>query len=94
MWCDNISAIKSVDIQAQDPVWYNQLTNNLNEEQKQELQHLFVLADQRRAAQGKKLCITGYLGSQFIKHNYPRQFMGLWQCNCQSKYVLPLRSLV
>ncbi|CAB4025833.1 importin-7 isoform X1, partial [Paramuricea clavata] len=40
-----------LNIQAQDPAWYNQLTNNLNEEQKQELQHLFVLADQRRAAQ-------------------------------------------
>ncbi|XP_028414621.1 importin-7-like [Dendronephthya gigantea] len=50
---DEYSVFKQclLSIQAQDPVWYNQLTNNLNDEQKQELQRLFVLADQRRAAQ-------------------------------------------
>lgn len=43
------------DIQTRDPVWYQALTQALNEEQGKHLQDIATLADQRRAAHGEHL---------------------------------------
>ncbi|XP_046861110.1 importin-7-like [Xenia sp. Carnegie-2017] len=62
-----------LNIQAQDPAWYNQLTNSLNDQQKRDLQHLFVLADQRRAAQEtRRLDMQG--GYNFANTSVPSNF--------------------
>jgi len=37
-----------------DPVWYNALTTALSDEQRKNIQEIFVLADQRLAAAGKE----------------------------------------
>lgn len=39
-------------IQNRNPVWYQALTQGLNEEQRKQLQDIATLADQRRAAHG------------------------------------------
>lgn len=39
-------------IQNRNPVWYQTLTQGLNEEQRKQLQDIATLADQRRAAHG------------------------------------------
>lgn len=45
----------TADIQTRDPVWYQALTQALNEEQGKHLQDIATLADQRRAAHGEHL---------------------------------------
>lgn len=39
-------------LQTQDPNWYNLLISHLTAEQKTELEEVFTLADQRKAAAG------------------------------------------
>lgn len=40
------------DIKAADPSWYMQLVTNLNEESRKDLDEIYRLADQKRAAAG------------------------------------------
>lgn len=50
-----VSPPPPADIQTRDPVWYQALTQALNEEQGKHLQDIATLADQRRAAHGEHL---------------------------------------
>lgn len=43
-------------LQQNDPAWYTAVTGNLTEEQKKEIDEIFKLAEQRRAAAGNELC--------------------------------------
>ena len=45
LWC--VSAIEQ-----RDPAWYQALCGHLNDRQKKELNEVFKLADQRKAAEG------------------------------------------
>lgn len=44
------------DLQANDPNWYNSLISQLTEEQRKEVEEVFKLAEQRRAAAGQCHC--------------------------------------
>lgn len=46
------SASLSAALEQQDPVWYQTLTAHLTEDQGKEVQEVFKLAEQRRAAAG------------------------------------------
>lgn len=62
-----------LNIQVGDPAWYAELTNRLTDEQKQELQQIFVLADQRRAQQeSRQLDLQG--GYNFASTSVPHDF--------------------
>jgi len=43
----------SLDIQSSDPAWYQLLVSQLTEEDKKEIEEVFRLADQKRAAAGQ-----------------------------------------
>ena len=44
-----------LDIQSTDPAWYQLLVSQLTEEHKKELEDVFRLAEQKRAAAGQQL---------------------------------------
>ena len=45
-----------VDLQTTDPNWYTSVTGQLTPEQSKQLEEIFKLADQRKAAAGKSQC--------------------------------------
>jgi len=44
-----------LDIQSTDPAWYQLLVSHLTEEHKKELEDVFRLAEQKKAAAGEQL---------------------------------------
>nr|XP_013813251.1 PREDICTED: importin-7-like [Apteryx mantelli mantelli] len=60
-------------IQNRNPVWYQTLTQGLNEEQRKQLQDIATLADQRRAAHESKM-IEKHGGYKFNAPVVPTSF--------------------
>jgi len=46
------------DIQSTDPAWYQLLVSELTEDHKKELEEVFRLADQKKAAFGEHLVVV------------------------------------
>ena len=55
------SLLLNVDLQNSDPNWYSALTAGLNADQTKELEEVFRLSEQRRAAAGKCFPFILYL---------------------------------
>ena len=48
----------NVDIQSTDPAWYQLLVSPLTEEHKKDIEDVFRLADQKKAAAGQQCCYS------------------------------------
>ena len=68
--------ILSSAIQQSDPAWYQALVGNLTEEQRKDIDEIFRLSDQRRAAAGTQtahflfICACSYSFVLIVLHRY------------------------